>query len=88
METFKLRAQAGAIGSGSMLSSMLGTALRQGLAAIYVSYGAFMIKSIPYDFAELVTYSGMCDLREAAAARQVGGGSARALASSRVWPGD
>lgn len=70
METYKLRAQAGAIPVGSMLGTMVSSALCQGLASLYWSYGAFMIKSIPYDYAELVTYSHMSDLRDAAALRQ------------------
>ncbi|GAB4823614.1 hypothetical protein N2152v2_010660 [Parachlorella kessleri] len=70
METYKLRAQAGALAGGSMMGTMLSTAVCQGLGALYWSYGAFMIKSIPYDFAELVTYSSMCDMRVAGEGRQ------------------
>jgi hypothetical protein len=52
-----------------------------GLASLYTTYGAFMLKSIPYDVAELATYSQMCDWRAAAAAR-----AAAADASGRQRP--
>ncbi|KAI3431773.1 hypothetical protein D9Q98_010529 [Chlorella vulgaris] len=80
MEMFKLRTQAGAL-QGPMLGSMMREFSSHGLASLYTTYGAFMLKSIPYDVAELATYSQMCDWRAAAAAR-----AAAADASGRQRP--
>lgn len=57
-----------------MLRTMAREASTRGLGALYATYGAFMLKSIPFDVAELATYSQMTDWREAAAARAAGGG--------------
>ncbi len=66
--------QAGAL-DGPMLHTMAREASTRGLGALYATYGAFMLKSIPFDVAELATYSQMTDWREAAAARAAAGAS-------------
>ncbi|PRW33110.1 mitochondrial carrier [Chlorella sorokiniana] len=88
MEMFKLRTQAGAL-DGPMLRTMAREASTRGLGALYATYGAFMLKSIPFDVAELATYSQMTDWREAAAARAaVGdGGSSSGSNASSSWRG-
>lgn len=58
-----------------MLHTMAREASTRGLGALYATYGAFMLKSIPFDVAELATYSQMTDWREAAAARAAAGAS-------------
>lgn len=68
-----------------MLSMMAREASTRGLGALYTTYGAFMLKSIPFDVAELATYSQMTDWREAAAARAAAGESSSG--SSSGWQG-
>lgn len=68
-----------------MLRTMAREASTRGLGALYATYGAFMLKSIPFDVAELATYSQMTDLREAAAARAAAGESSNG--SSSGWRG-
>jgi hypothetical protein len=63
-----------------MLSTMLRAASTGGLGSLYATYAAFMLKSVPYDVAELATYSQMCDWREAAAAAAADGGSSEQAA--------
>jgi hypothetical protein len=62
IEAFKVRAQAGAGGSGSMLGSMASLVLTQGFAPLYCSFLPFLLKSIPHDVAELFTYSQINEL--------------------------
>lgn len=67
-----------------MLSVMLREASTRGLGSLYATYGAFMLKSVPYDVAELATYSQLCDWREAAGAggAPAGGGWRGALGAA------
>ncbi|KAG7670645.1 hypothetical protein KSW81_003202 [Nannochloris sp. 'desiccata'] len=62
IEAFKVRAQAGAGGSGSMLGSMASLVVTQGFAPLYCSFLPFLLKSIPHDVAELFTYSQINEL--------------------------
>jgi solute carrier family 25 S-adenosylmethionine transporter 26 len=62
IEAFKVRAQAGAGGSGSMLGSMATLVVTQGFAPLYCSFLPFLLKSIPHDVAELFTYSQINEL--------------------------
>lgn len=48
--------QAGLI-QGRMLHNMTSTLRMSGLGALYTGYLAFLMKSLPYDVAELFTYS-------------------------------
>ncbi|KAK9915977.1 hypothetical protein WJX75_006833 [Coccomyxa subellipsoidea] len=56
MEMFKHRTQAGLI-QGRMLNNMSAALRTNGIGALYSGYLAFILKSLPYDVAELVTYS-------------------------------
>jgi hypothetical protein len=60
-----------------MLRSMAREASARGFGALYATYGAFMLKSIPYDVAELATYSQLVDWRAAAATAAAGGQAQR-----------
>lgn len=63
LELFKHQAQAGQI-SGSLFSHMAGTVQSRGLGALYVSFVPFLLKSLPFDCSELVTYSSLQDMRD------------------------
>ena len=56
VENWRVRAQAGTL-KQPMLKDMMGALSSRGLGALYWSYGAFLLKSIPHDVAELLTYS-------------------------------
>lgn len=67
IELFKVRTQAGAA-DGPVFAQIARTASTQGLGPLYWSLLPFLLKSIPHDIAELVTFSTMSDLRTASAA--------------------
>lgn len=60
IENWRVRAQAGAL-KRPILSDMLSALSHGGLGALYWSYGAFLLKSIPYDVAELFTFSQLSE---------------------------
>lgn len=68
-----------------MLGSMMHAASTGGLGSLYATYGAFMLKSVPYDVAELATYSQLCDWREAAAG--AGAGASAEQKQQQHWRG-
>lgn len=83
VELFKHQLQAGQI-SGSILKHM-GSAVRTGgPAALFVSMLPFCMKSLPFDSAELLTYSTLQDARDDLLAAPSNSGSARSGLRVRI----
>ena len=58
VEEFRHRAQAGLI-SGSLSKEMLNSVKRFGVLSLYASFLPFLVEALPYDIAELSTYSNL-----------------------------
>lgn len=62
MEQFKIRTQAGTQ-RGPIFKNMTSAVSRQGSSVLYAALLPFLLKSIPHDIAELLTFSQLQDVR-------------------------
>ncbi|KAK9809175.1 hypothetical protein WJX72_010841 [[Myrmecia] bisecta] len=62
VELFRHRLQAGFVG-GNMLGNMRSALSAGGVSSLYWNYSPFLLKAIPYDVAELFTYSQISEMQ-------------------------